>query len=129
MFTLIFSFTLTGCPEAENSNGESEGTVWNQFVDSAMGDALGSIAGTVYINGRPEAFGTVQVLNEDGKQVASDRATQFGHYTIRGINQGTYRLVYLNARGAPVGEETVVRVRPGRLEQVDLLLDVEVGVE
>ena len=121
-FSLLLCLIVAGCPNPEN--GESEGNVWEQFVDSAMGDALGSISGTVYINGRPQAFGTVQAFNEDGQMVKQERCTQYGHFTISELEQGTYHLVYLNARGAPLGEETVVRVRPGRFERVDLRLDV-----
>lgn len=124
IFSAILLLSLVGCPEPKGEdNGDDSGSgLVSDFVDSAWGEALGSIAGTVYINGNPQAFGTVQALDEEGKLVAQERCNQTGHFRILGLRQGTYRLVYLNARGAQFGEETVVRVRPGRFERVDLEL-------
>ncbi len=81
-----------------------------------------SIAGTVYIDGRPVAFGTVQVVNEAGVVVAQERTTSSGHYQIKDLDPGTYKVVYLNARGVRFGRETMIEVRRGRFEQVDLEL-------
>ncbi len=126
IFSAILLLSLVGCPEsAGEDNGDDSGSgIVSEFVDSAWGEALGSISGTVYIDGNPQAFGTVQALDEEGIMIAQERCNQTGHFTIRGLRQGTYRLVYLNARGAPFGEETVVRVRPGRFERVDLELSL-----
>ena len=90
-----------------------------------MGKVKGSISGTVYVDGRPQAFGTVQVFKADGQFIASERCTQTGHYIIQGLDAGTYEVTYLNARGAPLGESTMVEVRIGRFEQVDLNLTVQ----
>lgn len=86
-----------------------------------MSNIKGSISGTVFVDGRPQAFGTVQVLR-DGIMVAQERCTQTGHFIIKGLDAGTYDVVYLNARGNPVGDVTVVQVRMGRFETVDLQL-------
>lgn len=86
-----------------------------------LSNIKGSISGTVFVDGRPQAFGTVQVLM-DGQLIAQERCTQTGHYIIKGLSAGTYEVVYLNARGNPIGEATVVQVRMGRFEQVDLQL-------
>lgn len=82
------------------------------------------IAGTVYVDGRPQAYGTVQAW-KDGQMVAQERCTQSGHYNIANLDPGTYTLVYLNARGAPIGGDTIVEVRIGRFETVDLELTVQ----
>jgi hypothetical protein len=88
---------------------------------NALTKIKSSIAGTVYIDGRPQAFGTVQAW-KDGALIAQERATQSGHYQIKDLDPGTYSIVYLNARGNPFGGETIVEVRRGRFEQVDLQL-------
>lgn len=126
IFSAILLLSLVGCPqpEGEDNGDDSDSGFVSDFVDSAWGEALGSIAGTVYIDGNPQAYGTVQALNEEGKLVAQERCNQTGHFRIMGLRHGTYRLVYLNARGAPFGEETIVRVRPGRFESVDLELSM-----
>jgi len=81
-----------------------------------------SIAGTVYMDGRPAGWGTVQLLNEAGQVVAQERCTDSGHYNIRNLDPGRYTMVWLNNQGVPYGGETVVEVRRGRFEQVDLYL-------
>ncbi len=80
-----------------------------------------SIAGTVFVDGRPQAFGTVQAFLGN-TLVQQERCTQSGHYQLKDLQPGTYTLLYLNARGAPIGGETIVEVRRGRFEQVDLQL-------
>ena len=124
ILSTVLLLSLVGCPEsAGEDTGEDSGSgIVSEFVDSAWGEALGSIAGTVYIDGNPQAYGTVQALDEEGKLIAQERCNQTGSFRIRGLRQGIYRLVYLNARGSPFGEATVVRVRPGRFERVDLEL-------
>ena len=87
-------------------------------------EAKSKIAGTVYIDGRPQAYGTVQAWL-DGAMVAQERCTQSGHYVLANLEAGTYTLVYLNARGAPIGGETIVEARVGRFEQVDIELTVQ----
>jgi hypothetical protein len=126
IFSAILLLSLVGCPEsAGEDNGEdSDSGIVSEFVDSAWGEALGSIAGTVYVDGNPQAYGTVQALDEEGKLIAQERCNQTGHFRIMGLKQGIYRLIYLNARGSPFGGETVVRVRPGRFERVDLELSL-----
>jgi hypothetical protein len=79
------------------------------------------IAGTVYVDGRPQAFGTVQAY-KDGALISQERCTQSGHYQLKDLDPGEYTIVFLNARGAPIGGETIVDVRLGRFEQVDLQL-------
>ena len=90
-----------------------------------MRNVKGSISGTVYVDGRPQAFGTVTVSTEEGQFVAQERCTETGHYMLRGLDAGTYLVTYLNARGNPLGEPTKVEVRIGRFEQVDLNLVVQ----
>jgi hypothetical protein len=94
-----------------------------------MKSVKGSISGTVYIDGRPQAFGTIQVYKMDGTPngtyVAQDRCTETGHYIIQGLDAGTYQVTYLNARGNPVGGVTTVEVRLGRFEPLDLNLTVQ----
>ncbi|MCX6645979.1 MAG: hypothetical protein NTY09_06445 [bacterium] len=89
----------------------------------------GSISGTVYIDGRPQAFGTIQVFKLDdagnSTYVAQDRCTETGHYIIQGLDAGTYSVTYLNARGNPIGGNTTVEVRLGRFEPLDLNLTVQ----
>jgi len=84
-----------------------------------------SIAGTVYMDGRPVAFGTVQAYNEAGHVVGSERTTDSGHYIIKNLDPGTVTLVYLNSNGVQFGRETVVEVRRGRFETVNLELSME----
>jgi hypothetical protein len=94
-----------------------------------MKSVKGSISGTVYIDGRPQAFGTVQVYKLDdagnGTYISQDRCTETGHYIIQGLDAGKYEITYLNARGAPVGGVTTVEVRLGRFEPLDLNLTVQ----
>ena len=82
------------------------------------------IAGTVYIDGRPQAYGTVQAWKDD-TMVIQERCSQSGHFNLAALDPGTYTLVYLNARGAPIGGDTIVHVRIGRFETVDLELTVQ----
>jgi hypothetical protein len=84
-----------------------------------------SIAGTVYMDGRPVAFGTVQAINEGGTVVGSERTTDSGHYIIKNLDPGTYTLVYLNSNGVQFGRETTVQVRRGRFETVNLEISME----
>jgi len=88
---------------------------------SAFRNIKASIAGTVYVDGRPQAFGTVQAYLGTAL-ISQERCTQSGHYQIRDLDPGDYTIVYLNARGAPLGGETYVTVRLGRFETVDLQL-------
>jgi len=104
MLALIFSVTASSCGQLKKVKLK--------------------IAGTVFIDGRPQAYGTVQAW-KDGALVGQIRATQSGHYNLANLDPGTYTLVYLNARGAPIGGETVVQVRMGRFETVDLELTVQ----
>jgi len=87
-------------------------------------EAKSKIGGTVFIDGRPQAYGTVQAW-QDGELVAQTRCNQTGHYTLPNLDAGTYTLVYLNARGAPIGGETIVEARMGRFEPVDIELNVQ----
>ncbi len=89
-----------------------------------MRNIKGSIGGTVYVDGRPQAFGTVQAYLGD-QLVGQERCSQSGHFTIRNLDPGTYTVIYLNAQGGPIGGETIVELRLGRFEQVDLELSVQ----
>jgi len=89
---------------------------------SQLTNIKASIAGTVYIDGRPMPHGTVQAINEAGHVVGQERTSASGHYIIKDLDPGTYKLVFLNANGMQFGKETTVEVRRGRFEQVDLEL-------
>jgi len=104
IFVLLFGITGTSCSQLKKVKSK--------------------IAGTVYVDGRPQAYGTVQAY-KDGTLVAQERCGDSGHYTLPDLDPGTYTLVYLNARGAPIGGDTVVEVRMGRFETVDLELTVQ----
>jgi hypothetical protein len=91
---------------------------------SQLQNVKGSIGGTVYVDGRPQAFGTVQAYLGD-QLVGQERCSQSGHFTIRDLSPGTYTVIYLNASGGPIGGETIVELRLGRFEQVDLELSVQ----
>ncbi len=85
----------------------------------------GNIAGTVFMDGKPFAFCTVQAFMVTGAEetlVAQERVTTAGHYQLKNLEPGMYKLVCLNPQGNPVGEPTTVEVRAGRFEQVDLVL-------
>jgi len=86
-----------------------------------MRNVKASIAGTVYMDGRPVS-GTVVVYDMNGQEVAQARTTLEGHFIIKGLNPGTYKLRYLNMQGFPFGSEKVVEVRLGRFEQVKIEL-------
>jgi len=122
-----FAAILVGClPEDNAKRDDKKDTTDSAFFSAAdPANFVGSIGGTVYINGHPQAFGTVQVFDTEGNLVSQERCSQTGHYTIKDLKPGTYKLVYLNARAAPLGEETIVQVRPGRFEQVDLQLSTK----
>lgn len=87
----------------------------------ALKNVKASISGTVYMDGRPVA-GSVQLIDESGSIVATERTNMHGHFTIKNLNPGKYTLQYLNYSGVPYGGETVVEVRIGRFEAVDVHL-------
>ena len=91
---------------------------------SQLANIKASISGTVYMDGRPVAFGTVQAINDAGQVVASERTGSSGHYLLKDLDPGRYKLVYVNANGALFGKETIVEVRRGRFETVDLELSI-----
>jgi len=110
---------LTGCPP---QNGDSEGENTNVFeaLQHEVNQVPSQMVGTVLLDGHPQAYGTVQVLDLEGSLVAQERATQAGHYRILDLLAGDYNVVYINAGGAPIGQPIRVRIRPGRFEQLDL---------
>jgi len=93
-------------------------------TDCGPPNVKSKIAGTVYVDGRPSPYGTVQAWL-DGKLVAEERCTLYGHYNLPNLDPGTYKLIYLNAMALQIGRETVVEVRKGRFEQVDIELKVQ----
>ena len=88
---------------------------------SALRNVKASISGTVYLDGRP-SFGTVVLLDMNGKQVAQQQTNMNGHFRITDIPAGRYQIQYLNNHGIPFGEPSIVEVRLGRPETVDLKL-------
>jgi len=85
----------------------------------------GNIAGTVFMDGRPFAFCTVQAFRISGVEetlVVQERVTTAGHYQLKNLEPGTYKLVCISPQGNPVGNPMTVEVRAGRFEQVDLVL-------
>lgn len=79
----------------------------------------GSISGTVYMDGRP-ASGTIIVRDKDGNYVSQTRTNLNGHFQIKDLAAGTYKLQFLNMQGVPWGGEHTVEVRLGRFEVVNL---------
>ncbi len=122
---LLPVFTMCGCPEpspgSNPGNGDqSDSSGEHSFINPE--GFPGSIAGTVYLDGRPLPYGTVQAFDSESKLAAQERCTLAGHYTLKDLLPGRYSLICLGASGAPIGKETIVQVRPGRFEQVDLEL-------
>ncbi len=120
---IILSLFLFGCP---NPDGEEngEGTSFLEMINEGIEDMPSSLTGTVYVNGRVQAFGTIQVYDEEDNLVAQERANLNGHYRITDLRARTYYIVYLNASGSPLGEPIMVQLRPGRPEVVDLEIEV-----
>jgi len=80
-----------------------------------------SISGTVYMDGRPIS-GHLLLKDTNGNVVGRADTSLSGHYQIKDINAGTYKLMFLNMQGVPWGGEVTVVVRLGRPEGVDLQL-------
>jgi len=125
---LILFPVLCGCPpdsERYNSQDSDEETE-RTFLDIANpSQHPGQISGTVYVDGNPQAYGTVQVFDMDGNQAGQERCTQYGHYTVKDLLPGRYNVVYLSSSGRQLGEPTMVEVRSGRMEQVDLEIETQ----
>jgi hypothetical protein len=122
---LIMVPALSGCPDnGQRYNSTEDEESGHGFLETANpSQHPGQISGTVYVNGNPQAFGTVQVFDMDGNQAGQERCTEYGHYTIKDLLPGRYNVVYLSASGRQLGEPTMVQVRPGRMEQVDLHIE------
>jgi hypothetical protein len=123
---LILALLLFGCPNPEGEeNGEGEGTSFLEMINEGLEDMPSSLTGTVYVNGRVQAFGTIQVYDEEDHLVAQERANLYGHFRIVDLRAQTYYLVYLNASGSALGEPVMVQLRPGRPEVFDLEITFE----
>src|SRR3990172_7586655 len=79
-------------------------------IDCGPPNVKSEIAGTVYVDGRPSAYSTIQAWLDD-TLVAQVRCTHYGHYDFPNLDPGTYKLICLNAQGMQIGRETVVEVR------------------
>jgi len=120
---LIISLLLTGCPTPEaDAESEGEETGFLEMINSGLEEMTSSLAGTVYIDGRPQAYGTIQVWDEEENLVAQERANGSGHFRITDLKAQRYYIRYLNASGAYFGEPIMVQLRPGRPEVLDLEL-------
>ncbi len=124
---VAFAAILVGCPPEDNARRDDKKDTTDPAFFSAADPAnfVGSIGGTVYVDGNPQAYLTVQVFDSEGNLASQERCNQTGHFTIKDLKPGTYKLIVLNARAAPIGEETIVQVRPGRFEQVDLQISTK----
>jgi hypothetical protein len=109
-----------GCPKPESDDTEGDGPNVLGAIQNELNNTPGQLSGTVFLDGRPQAYGTVQVLDLEGKLVGQERAGQTGHYRILDLLPGDYDVVYLSASGNPIGQKIRVRIRPGRFEQLDL---------
>lgn len=80
-----------------------------------------SVAGTVYQFNRPMPNWKVQLVDESGRVVATEPTNSQGHYIISNIPAGEYKVHVLTFAGTPfAGFECNIRVRPGRMEKLDI---------
>lgn len=75
----------------------------------------GSVAGTVYRDGRPQ-MGQIQVIDpKTGNSIITEPVSNAGHFIIPGVPPGEWLLGFLGGPSAsPLGEMMYVRVQPGR---------------
>jgi hypothetical protein len=96
-----------------------------------------SVAGTVYVNGKP--FPQPQVMAYDaetGKAIAihNDQdqliGRENGYYAVRGLTPGEYILKVRSREGRLLtkeGEEPIVNLKLGRIEERDIYIDWSPG--
>jgi hypothetical protein len=92
------------------------------FSDNKYDDTQGSIYGTTYMDGRPVA-GHILVIDSKTNIVVAQVDTNInGHFYIKNLAEGDYLLKFLNMQGVPFGKDTIVEVRSGRHESIDIKL-------
>ena len=80
-----------------------------------------SVAGTVYQFNRPMPNWKVQLVDESGHVIATEPTNSQGHYIISNIPAGEYKVYILTFAGTPFpGYEGYIKVRPGRMEKLDI---------
>jgi len=81
---------------------------------AAIGKIKGSIAGTVYNNGRP-TMGQVQLLDPKTKgSIKTQPVNNSGHFIIQDVPPGEWVLAFLGPASNPIGNLKYVKVLPGR---------------
>jgi hypothetical protein len=83
---------------------------------------LGTIAGAVSVDGRPKAFGTVQVLVNKHTVVKDAECDVLGRFRVGELRPGTYYLRYIDSRGVIMGDTVSCTVKAGETVQVDIHL-------
>ena len=80
----------------------------------------GDVHGIVYVDGRPQAFGIVQIYDTGDSKLKECRTNTEGSYTLCDFAPGKYILRYINAVGNRVGEDVEVEILPARDIEKDL---------
>jgi hypothetical protein len=92
----------------------------------ALLDAKATLAGYVYQNNRPMPNWDVQIMDEGGRVVASEKTNAQGHFIISDVSPGDYTVRVLTFAGIPyAGYEKHITVRAGRTEKFDIELGGE----
>jgi hypothetical protein len=75
----------------------------------------GSIAGTIFDQGRPGMMGQIMVVNPRTlASVKIEPVKNSGHFIIPDVPPGEYLLQFLGPTAMPLGEYKYVKVQPGR---------------
>lgn len=96
----------------------------SQFASCGkLAEIKGSVAGTVYNNGRP-LMGQIQLIDpKSGGSIKTEPVNNQGHFIISSVPPGEWVLAFLGPSSAPLGEYKYVKVTPGR-PVTDLVFEI-----
>jgi len=122
------SAVSTSDPEIPAESAPTEQTGPPEYVETPeepdASSTLGAIAGTVTVDGRPEAFGAVQVLVNRHTVVKDTPCDVLGRFRVAQLRPGRYYLRYIDSRGVIMGDTVSCYVKAGETVQIDIKLPV-----
>jgi len=114
---LVCMLFATGCPKPkEPAPSDAPETGYDITLPANQGD----VHGIVYVDGRPQAFGIVQIYDTSENKLKECRTNTEGSYTLCDFAPGRYILRYINAVGNRVGEDVEIEILPARDIEKDL---------
>ena len=114
---LVCMLFTTGCPKpSEPAPSDAPETGYDINLPANQGD----VHGIVYVDGRPQAFGIVQIYDTADKKLKECRTNTEGAFTLCDFAPGRYILRYINAVGNRVGDDIEIEILPAQDIEKDL---------